>query len=540
MPLKVFGQNAGSEDAKQQVVFDRKAVLHVLNALNPSPEPLPPEEGRISVHAAVSKISVVYEKLRNAIDYREDHLLRKSAIERIIRRQMVLESDPYVIANNLIRELIAARYLPNDTLPESLIDDSALVVRKFQAVLSVKIGDDAYRDWLRHIISCELEELLTNPVSDKAFVSFLYQRLAERIGIKGVSIPDPERRLHIFVSCYRMLMKADDDQVGYKYLRAFVSLWMRPEEWIDGPDRVAQEVYGAYHRIREILKSKLTQRMLRAVRPYAVSLWMLRSALQEEEQPSALLDSREDVQKAVEGVVAKRDKQATGKQWRGIVRAMIYLLITKIVFALAIEIPVEKWLYGSHSSTSLIINISLPPAIMLIVGLFISRPGTANRRKILEFVDSLLTPAGPHKQEISAPRRRVGASAFFSWFLYPIMYGVSFGIIGYWLLEIHFTSVAIAVFFFFLCVVSFFGYRLRMSAQEINVLKPKERLITAILDFLTLPILHAGRWLSTSISKINVFAFILDVLFEAPLKLFLGVMEESLKFIREKKDELTE
>lgn len=540
MPLKAFGPTTQVDVIKQQVDFDRKAVLQVLNALNPPPAALPPEDGRISVHAAVSRISVVYEKLRNAVDYRDEHLLRKSAIDRILRRQFVLEVDPYLISSNLIRELIAARYLPNETLPESLIDDAALVIRKLQAVYSIKIGDDAYREWLRRLVSCELEELLTDPVSDKAFVSFLYQRLSERILVKGTDLPDPERRLHIYASCYRMLLKADDDQVSYKYLRAFVSSWMRPTEWLDYPDRIAEELYGAHDRIRKILKSKLTQRMLRAVRPFAVALWMMRSALKQEKNPAALLDSRPDTHKAVEDVVGKREATARGKLWRGTVRAMIYLLITKILFALAIEVPVENALYGHVSRTALAINISLPPAIMLMIGIFIHRPGLANRRKILEYVDALLTPAGPNKQEISAPRIRTGMPAFFSSILYLMMYGISFGLIGYWLLKLQFTPVAIAIFFFFLCVVSFFGYRLRMTAQEMIVLKPKERLLTAILDFLTLPILHAGRWLSISVSKINVFAFILDVIFEAPLKLFLGVMEESLKFIKEKKDELTE
>lgn len=540
MPLKAFGPTTKIEVMKQGVVFDKKAVSQVLAALNPPPPALPPEDARISVHAAVSRISVVYEKLRNAVDYRDEHLLRKGAIDRILRRQLVLETDPYLIATNLIRELIAARYLPNDTLPESLIDDAALIIRKLQAVLSIKIGDDAYREWLRRIISCELEETLANPASDKAFVSFLYQRLSDRIGIKGMTIPDPERRLHIYTACYRTLLKADDDQVSYKYARAFASAWVRPTEWVDMPDHMASEMYGAHDRIRAIIKSRLSQRMIRAVRPYAVSLWMLRSALQQEKDPGAMLDSRGDTQKAVEDVVGKRESEARGRLWRGTVRAMIYLLITKIIFALAIEIPAEKWLYKEVSMTALAINISLPPVIMLVIGIFIHRPGVANRRKILEYVDALLVPGGPNKQEISAPRQRVGTSAFFSALLYVAMYGISFGLIGTWLLKLHFTPVAIVIFFFFLCVVSFFGYRLRLTAQEMIVLKPKERLITAILDFLTLPILHAGRWLSISVSKINVFAFILDVIFEAPLKLFLGVMEESLKFIKEKKDELTE
>jgi hypothetical protein len=540
MPLKAFGPTTQVEILKQEIRFDKKAVLQVLSALNPPPLALPPEEARIRVHAAVSRISVVYEKLRNAIDYRDEHLLRKSAIDRILRRQLVLEADPYLIASNLIRELIAARYLPNDTLPESLIDDTAIVIRKYQAVHSIKIGTDRYHEWLRSIISCELEELFTNPVSDKTFVSFLYQRLSERIGVKGMTIPDPERRLHIYVACYRMVMKADDDQVSYKYVRAFVLPWMHSTEWFEYPYPVAEELYGAYARIQQILRSRLTQRFLRAVRPYAVSLWMLRAALEQEEEPGKLLDSREETQKVVGNVVGKREAQARGKLWRGTIRAMIYLLITKVVFALLLEVPVEQLVYGDYSRTALAINISLPPVIMLFIGIFIHRPGVANRRKILEYVDALLVPAGPSRQEISAPRQRVGASAFFSFLLYVVMYGISFGLIGYWLIQLHFTSVAIIIFFFFLCIVSFFGYRLRLTAQEMIVLKPKERLLTAIMDFLTLPILHAGRWLSVSISKINIFAFIFDVIFEAPLKLFLGVMEESLKFIKEKKDELTE
>lgn len=540
MPLKAFGPTTKIDVQKQEISFDKKAVSHVLSALNPPLPALPPEDARISVHAAVSRISVVYEKLRNAVDYRDEHLLRKGAIDRILRRQLVLETDPYLIATNLIRELIAARYLPNDTLPDSMIDDAALIIRKLQSVLSIKLGDDTYREWLRRIVSCELEETLANPASDKAFVSFLYQRLSDRIGIKGVAIPDPERRLHIYIACYRTLLKADDDQVSYKYARAFASAWVRPTEWMDMPDHMAAELFGAYSRIRQIIKSKLSQRMIRAVRPYSVALWMLRSSLMQEKNPGAMLDSRGDTQKAVEDVVGKRESEARGRLWRGTIRAMIYLLITKILFALAIEVPAEKWLYHEVSITALAINISLPPVIMLIIGIFIHRPGVANRRKILEYIDALLAPSGPSKQEISAPRQRVGASAFFSTLLYFIMYGISFGLIGYWLLKLHFTSIAIVIFFFFLCVVSFFGYRLRLTAQEMIVLKPKERLITAILDFLTLPILHAGRWLSISVSKINVFAFILDVIFEAPLKLFLGVMEESLKFIKEKKDELTE
>lgn len=542
MPLKAFHDSPKKESpsSQQDVMFDTKSVTQILHAARPPKVPLPPEEARITVHAAVSRISVLYEKLRNAVDYKDEHLIRKGAIVRILRRQLVLESDPVIIAHNLVYELIAARYLPNDVLPESLIEDAAVVVRKLQAVSSVRLGGEKYALWLIGIASAELEEILANPHSEKAYISFLYQKLAESIKIKNIQLEETERHLEIFIACYRTFVKADEEQVAYKYVRAFLPEWTHSDEWVEHPEGVAEALYGTHDRIRQRLASPLAQRFVRAVRPWAVTMWMLRDALGKDADPAILLSSREDTQRAVAAVTARREAQARGKIWRGTVRAIIYLLVTKIVFALALEVPIEKWIYHEISMKALLINISLPPAIMLLVGIFIRRPSSENGRRILEHLDILMTPGGVPVQEIRIPRPRTGGTAFVFGLVYLLMYAISFGLIGYGLLLLHFTPVAIAVFFFFLCVVSFFGYRLGSVVRETIVVKQREKLSTAMWDFLLLPILRAGRWLSSSISRINIFAFILDVVFEAPLKLFLGALEETLKFIREKKDELSE
>ncbi len=540
MPHKAL--TAAQEEAvmAQDIQFDHHKVTQVLHAVHPPPKALPPEEARITVHAAVSRISVMYEKLRNAVEYREEHLLRKGAIIRILRRQIVLEQDPYVIAHNLIRELIAARYLPNEELPETLIDDAAIVVQKYQAITSVNVGSDKHHRWVMGVVASELDEVLVDPVKEKALITFLYEQCADSIRVRGVEMDDMERKLQIYVACYRTYFKADEEQVSYKYLRAYLPMWMKPEEWVDSPAHVADALLGVHRRIEERLRARITQRFIRAVRPWSVSLWMLQDALENEQDPAALVSSRQDVHAAVAGMVERRERQARGKIWRGTVRAMIYLFVTKIVFALALEIPLEWFIYNEVSMVALGTNIALPPVLMFLVGSFIRRPGVANRRRILEHIDTLLTPGGIPLQEVRNPRQRGGLGAVFFGLLYILMFIISFGLIGSILLYINFTLVAIIVFFFFLCLVSFFGYRLRSTAREILVVKPKERLLASLGDFLALPILRAGRWLATSISRINVFAFVLDILFEAPLKLFLGVMEESLKFIREKKEELTE
>jgi hypothetical protein len=540
MPLKSLSASQ-EEGAAAGADFDQRHVLQILHAVNPPQKELPPEDACITVHGAVTRISVLYEKLRNAVEYREEHLLRKGAIIRILRRQLVLEQDPFIIGHNLIRELIAARYLPNETLPESLVDDAAEVIGKYHAIERSGMGGEKHCRWVLGVIATELEEVLVDPVKEKALVTFLYERLSDRIRVRGMEMDDAERRLQIYTACYRTFIKADDEQVAYKFLRAYLPEWMRPAGWVERPEAVAERLLALRETIQKRLHAPITQRFIRAVRPWAVSLWMLTDALESESvDREMILSSREETRAAVSSVTEKRERQARGKLRRGTVRAMIYLFVTKIVFALALEIPAEWFLYQEVSMIPLGINLALPPTIMLFVGLLIRRPGTANRRRILESVEVLLSPSGVPVHEIRNPRRRGGMSKTFFGLLYAFMFVLTFGIIGVALLRLDFTIAAILVFFFFLCLVSFFGYRLRQTAREIIVVKPKERLLSSLADFFALPVLRAGRWLATTVSRINVIAFILDVLFEAPLKLFLGVMEESLRFIREKKDELSE
>lgn len=94
------------------------------------------------------------------------------------------------------------------------------------------------------------------------------------------------------------------------------------------------------------------------------------------------------------------------------------------------------------------------------------------------------------------------------------------------------------IFLFFLSVVSFFAFRLRVAAREYIVVKIKDRFFTILLDFVSLPILRAGQVLSTAISRVNVFVYLFDFVIEVPYKLFLNVLEEWFAFMKEKKDEI--
>lgn len=514
-------------------------IAHVAKAVQPRPVPDIPESSRITVHAAVSRFSVLYEKARNAVDYREDHLLRKAAIARILKRQLALDGDPRSMGHQLVRELIAARYLPNGVLPESLGDGVADILAKYVVLHRLEVGSEIHHQWLLGIIAAELEEYLDENGQDKMFTHFLYEQLAERITLpEGVS-NDDDRRIQVYIACHRALVKADEEMIGYRLVRAFHPLWMNPASWIASPADMAHQMVDVESRVRTALQDPLAQKFQHAVKPWAISLNILRTALNENPaNAEKLLNNEEARHEAVKRIAEKRISESKAKLRRGTIRAMIYLFITKMLFALAMEIPSELLFYREVHRMSLLINVLFPPVLMFLVGLLIRPPGKDNVRRIVQGVDELISEEGPKGREVRPAKQHgaLGQLLFGSAYLFAFL--MTFGLTFFVLQFLHFTWVSAAIFIFFLCVVSFFAFRLRMVTREYVAVPRPDNVFTIVSDFFSIPILRAGRFLSETISRFNVFVFFFDFILEAPFKIFLNILEEWSAFMKEKKEQL--
>ena len=519
--------------------FSRGYIEQVLASVRPVAPIVGPEGGRLTVNETVSRFAFLYERIRNAVDYKDDHLVRKAAMVRILKRQLVLEHDPEVIGERLVKELISARYLPNGVLPESIIGDVALRIHKYQVVAKVRAGGEEHLDWLLSVVAVELEEFLVDSTPEKAQLTFLYERLANAIRVRGAAIDETERRLQIYLACYRSLVKADDAMLGFKLLRAYLPEWLRPHEWIDDPRPIAERLIAVEQRIQERVRNPLSQRFYRVIKPWAVSLGILHDALAEKpSEAESLLQSPETLAPAVQRMTEARYNAARGKLRRGTARATLYLFITKMLFALVLEVPLEWYWYHEITVMALAVNLLFPPTLMFFVGLLIRVPGKDNTARIQAGVRELLSEAPIPAREVRAPRTRAGLAGFLFTLTYAATFVFSFGMIILFLQNVGFTWISSTIFIFFLCVVSFFGFRLRATAREVIVVERKQGVTATIADFFFLPILRMGQWLSRSISRLNVFLFVFDFLFEAPFKLFLTVLEEWFAFLKEKKEEL--
>ncbi len=496
-------------------------------------------EEKITVHAAVSRFAFFYEKIRNLVDYKDEHLIRKSAILRMLKRLCLLENDPKVIAEQLIRELIAAKYLPNGALPLSLIDEVSWRIYKLQLVLTINAGPESHAEWVRSMIAVELEDLLVDASSEKALASFLFDRISGSIKVNGMEMEQSELKLQIYIAVFRTLFKADDEIIGHKLVRAFFPEWMSPQSWMHEPRPIAERLVAVERRVKLQLKHPLALKFQKVVKPWAVALNILRQvvALKPIEAP-AILEKPEALMAAISVVADERYAEARTKVRRATVRATLYLFLTKMVLALILEAPTEWFLYGDLHWKALGVNLLFPPVTMFLVGLFIRIPGTDNTECIQRALDELLNEAPPSTRTISAPPKRSPLAKTMLTLTYSLTFLVTFGGIWFVLGRISFTWVSSLIFIFFLCLVSFFAYRIRMGAREYVVIDGKVTLWSSLVDFFSIPILRAGRFLSSSITRLNVFLFFFDFIFEAPYKMFLGLLEEWFVFAKEKKDEL--
>ncbi|MFH0928325.1 MAG: hypothetical protein V1821_02510 [bacterium] len=119
----------------------------------------------IHVSEAISTAASFYERVRNLVDFRAEHLLRKAAIHRILKRRVLFMGQRDGLAESLVRELIRARHLPNDRVPESRITEVEQILNKYLALIDLlnegRLALHPETNWLIEMGAVEIEEVFS-------------------------------------------------------------------------------------------------------------------------------------------------------------------------------------------------------------------------------------------------------------------------------------------------------------------------------------------------------------------------------------------
>ncbi|MBI4175142.1 hypothetical protein HY523_00830 [Candidatus Berkelbacteria bacterium] len=498
-------------------------------------------EATIQIHGPLQRLTALYERFRTFLDYQEERFIRRLAIRRILFRRLLIQGDRKTIGEDLIRELIRAAYLENDKYPVSIgveIDDR---LAKYTAGLPVIEQHYPPHEAIRMerrllgIAAAEIEDLVNPPTVDRALLQRLETDIASYL---GGEVTEEVRMIAL-----RDLIKADSELMAWRLLAdaedgRLHDLW---QAFIKDPAESASHILRELLRIDEESRGRELEakcrRFQRLVPPYTIIADL---AYHKRDQVQRLLDHPEQLDVVLDNLTEERIGRSESKLQRSMIRATVYIFVTKVIFGFAIEVPYELATLGRIDYLPLSINLLMPPVLMIVAGLGIRAPSRENnellvRRAKLMLLDQPL----PTLSDLEGSHRyRSGVANLFFSIFYLATYLITFGGLIWLLTTLGFNPISIVVFLFFLSVVGFFAFRIRASVRELAVIREREGILLLVFDFFALPFLRVGRWLAASVRQLNIFLFVLDFVIEAPLKIVFVALEDWFAFLREKREEL--
>ena len=211
-------------------------------------------------------------------------------------------------------------------------------------------------------------------------------------------------------------------------------------------------------------------------------------------------------------------------------------MVTKAILALFIEGAFEKLIYGHVQWLSIGINTTVPPLMMIFVGLLIQTPGDKNSNKIFVDINKLLFEEKPQiAQKLTVKLKSKGLTLKDQVFsiLWLLSIVLVFGLVISVLNKLNFNPLSQAIFVFFVAVISFLSYRIFQTANSYTVVF-RQNLLSPIVDFFFVPVIRVGRSFTEGIAQINFILIIIDFIIEAPFKGMVGFFEQWFLFLARK------
>jgi len=486
--------------------------------------------------------ALFYEKLRTAVDYQEDHLIFKNAVERIIKRKFALSFSVSAesLYNDLIDELAWADHINPDSIKTEDVHKIKHIIHRYIVLLhSVKPSVFKQYDNQKIIISwlaAEIDEMLYNHKPQELLVDFAYDALKDNLRSSTPQFFHKESELQLKLALKTLIYKPDF---------AYIQFWVAKKIYPKFNDFTLEEAknIGAHFdeflfQIDKVFNSPFRKEylvyakkniapflLIKELPHYQNSLEVYRN------QPQILHVWLMDIYDSA--LVKTRDKV-----WRGTIRALIFILITKISLALLIEVPYDKMFQGGVEYFPLMINILVPPALMFLSGISIVKPSAKNRQITANMINNLIFYRKlDDKPFFINPHRKSGLELFFDGLYFLLNLAILIAVV-YLLVRIGFNVLSIILFFFFVSAVSFFSFRIRNIALELSVHRSRDNFFISTIEFLFLPFVLIGKLLSAAVSKYNPLIITLDFLIEAPLKTIIRIINFWLKFVRQKKEDI--
>jgi len=515
---------------------------------------LQPPEGTITIHVdeVASAVATFYEKIREVVEWREEHLMRRAAIERILKRRLILLKNGKEIAAPLISELIRGGHFPNDRIPEIKIEEVQKLINKYIFILENSPSPPKKEkqrihlyDWLLGIAACEVEETLSPPLREKALIEYMTELMQERIKVReGVlvigGLTEEEKNIQIYIAVQRALFKLDSPIIAYSLLKRHYPRWRNLTKTDSQLQEIAQNIYSIWESIEKELTHPLSDKFYKICERYDTPYLIMGDIISED--PSGIeekIKAPEELENRIATVYQKRLKTLKARVRRAAIYATLSIFVTKMLLAFAIEIPFDKYITGQFNYSVLGLNILIPTFLMFFLVLSIRPPRKENLQQVIMEVMKIAYPTEKKDIYTVTPTKKRGwlMQSIITVF-YLLTFVISFGVIIWGLQKLNFGILSIIIFLIFVSLISFAGVKIRERSRELEVTERKESFLIAIFDFFSLPIIRVGKWLSAQWARYNIIIILINFLIDLPFQSFVEFLEQWRTFLKEKKEEI--
>ncbi len=494
------------------------------------------QEAKIKVNESVGQAAFYYEKLRNAIEYQDEHLFLKNAIKRILKRRTYLGAQGNGLA--LLKELVWAKYFENETIPISLAEEIDSILRKytyFRENAKLNLSKTASTDLFVSFAACEIEELLSNSDERDEYMTFCKQIYSQNINLSE-ELPEDLVDIQIEISIRKVIVKEDWEQLRYKLLSRYYKSWPKV------PKNEGQEFIVNFPSYFEQVEKQIIYNKKSPINKYIKKTSPAFNIIYESIHRGTSnfehnLNSKDGFNALVRSEITRRNDNIRKKVLRGVVRGIFFILLTKLFLAFVIEIPYELKFFGELNYPALITNIALPPVLMMIIGLLIKVPGNKNTQELVRISENIIFENKLVLKKLLTLKKVKSKKFLFFDFIYLLMSLSVLGGVIWLLIHFKFNMASIALFYIFVSLVSFLGFRIRSTAKEMEVRPEEDSVISGLYNFILLPFVVIGKFLSDRWSEYNITLFFWDFIIEAPFKAIIGLFEAWLSFSREKREE---
>ncbi len=517
------------------------------------------KDGAITIHVdeVAAKVAVFYERIRGIIDWREEHLLKRGAIERMLKRRVMVgldtlkeENTRESVAEPLVLELIRGGHYPNDQIPESKISDVQKALDKYIFILKntpqAENGQEAMKfyNWFLSIASCEIEEILSSSYKERALIAFMFESMKEKIvlnegAVATKPVKEDEKNIQIYIAVQKALFKLDSPVIGYHLIKYKYPNWktISQEELLE----VAKNMLTLRKKIERNINHPLANKFYQICERYDTPYLLLGDIVSTDPQGSEEKFSKPEIIEAeIKDAYNKRVKTLKNRLARAALYATLSIFITKIIVGMAIEIPIDKYITHEYNLLSLIINIIIPPVLMYLLVSTIKVPGRENlERAVLETMKIIHQTEKKDVYEIKTfkARKSFVISGAIN-FIYILTFALTLSLIIYILRGLKFSPLSIIIFVLFTSLIAFTGTRIRQRSKELEIIEEKEGFFNMILDLFAIPLVEVGKWLTQKWQKYNFISALFNILIDMPFMVFIEFIEQWRYFLKEKKEKI--